>query len=262
VDASASQTWPQPFRRGRVGVFRLDFEKVKVPTSLVVFMKSDVERTEQIRARIGRDILNRVAFSFISLDDYSGNDKDVKIFSGNIELNEFLSSLSSEFIVFINSTAQFITPKWFDDLVGYLTLDERIGAVGGKVLDEYLRVRSGGLLVDRNGNYQTICGGEFDNNPGHWWIGQVASNVDAVSAELLATRVNVLLSSGGVRFQDYEDAWSVAFSQHLRENDFRVVYNPFSKIFDPGRTYISAEARERIGQVGRAASAKRYYTAL
>ncbi|MFL6351170.1 MAG: glycosyltransferase [Bryobacteraceae bacterium] len=262
VDALASQTWPQPFRRGRVGVFRLDFEKVKVPTSLIVFMKSDAERPEEIRKRIGNDIADRVDLHFISLGDHIGNDKDVLILPGDLKLNEFLSSLNSEFIVFVNSTAQFITPKWFDDLVGYLTLDQRIGAVGGKVLDEYLRVRAGGLLVDRNGNYKTICGGEFDNNPGHWWIGQVASNVDAVSAQLLATRVNVLLSSGGVRLQDYEDAWSVAFSHHLRKNDFRLVYNPFAKIFDPGRVYISKEARDRIARVGQAASAKRYYAAL
>jgi hypothetical protein len=118
------------------------------------------------------------------------------------------------------------------------------------------------LLVDRNGNYQTICGGEFDNSTGHWWIGQVASNVDAVSSQLLAARVKVLLASGGVRFRDYEAAWSVAFSQFLRENDFRVVYNPFSKISDPGRIFLSRGAQERIATVGRAASAKRYYVAL
>jgi hypothetical protein len=65
-----------------------------------------------------------------------------------------------------------------------------------------------------------------------------------------------------MHFRDYGDAWSVAFSQYLRENDFRVVYNPFSKIFDPGRIFLSNEARERIAVVGRAASAKRYYAAL
>jgi glycosyltransferase involved in cell wall biosynthesis len=262
VGASASQTWPQPFRRSRVGVFRLNFEKIAVPTSLVVFMKSDIERTKDICARIGRDIASRIDLHFVSLGDHPANNAEVKSFTEDAELNEFLSSLDTEFVVFINSTARFITPKWLDDIAGYLTLDERIGAVGGKVLDEFLRVRAGGLLVDRNGNYKTICGGEFDNNPGHWWIGQVASNVDAVSAQLLAVRVKILLRSGGVRFRDYEDAWGVAFSQYLRENEFRVVYNPFSKIFDPGRLFISKEARERIAAVGRAASTKRYYTSL
>ena len=140
-------------------------------------------------------------------------------------------------------------------------MDQRIGQ-RGKILDEYLRVGAGGLLVDRNGNYKTICGGELDNSPGHWWIGQVASNVDAVSAQLLATRVTVLSSNGGVRFQEYEDALGVAFSEQLRKNDFRLVYNPFAKIFDPGRIYISKDARERIARVGQAASAKRYYAAL
>jgi glycosyltransferase involved in cell wall biosynthesis len=262
LGASACQTWPQPFRRGRVGVFRLNFEKISVPTSLVVFMKSDVERTEEIRARIGHDIANRIDLHFVSLGNLSGNDAEVKSFTEDAELNEFLSSLKSEFVVFVNSTARFITSKWLDDIVGYLTLDERIGAVGGKVLDEFLRVRAGGLLVDRYGNYRTICGGEFDNSPGHWWIGQVASNVDAVSSQLLGARMEVLLSSGGMHFRDYGDGWSVAFSQYLRENDFRVVYNPFSKIFDPGRIFLSKEARERIAAVGRAASAKRYYPAL
>jgi tetratricopeptide (TPR) repeat protein len=262
LGASASQTWPQPFRRSRVGVFRLDFKKITVPTSLVVFMKSDFERTEEIRARIGRDIVNRIRIHFVSLGHHRTNEEEVRWFTEHAELTEFLASLNTEFVVFINSTARFITPKWLDDIVGYLTLDERIGAVGGKVLDEYLRVRAGGLLVDRNGNYKTICGGEFDNSPGHWWIGQVASNVDAVSSQLLAARVKVLLASGGVRFREYEDAWSVGFSQYLRENDFRIVYNPFSKIFDPGRIFISKEARERIAAVGRAASTKRYYAAL
>jgi glycosyltransferase involved in cell wall biosynthesis/tetratricopeptide (TPR) repeat protein len=262
LGASASQTWPQPFRRSRIGVFRLDFKKITVPTSLVVFMKSDFERTEEIRARIGRDIVNRIRIHFVSLGHHRTNEEEVRWFTEHVELTEFLASLNTEFVVFINSTARFITPKWLDDIVGYLTLDERIGAVGGKVLDEYLRVRAGGLLVDRNGNYKTICGGEFDNSPGHWWIGQVASNVDAVSSQLLAARVKVLLASGGVRFREYEDAWSVGFSQYLRENDFRIVYNPFSKIFDPGRIFISKEARERIAAVGRAASTKRYYAAL
>jgi hypothetical protein len=52
VGVSASQTWPQPLRQGRVGVFRPDFQKIVLPTSLVVFVKSDVERTAQIRVRM------------------------------------------------------------------------------------------------------------------------------------------------------------------------------------------------------------------
>jgi hypothetical protein len=62
VGVSASQTWPQPFRQRRVGVFRLDFEKIVLPTSVVVFVKSDVERTAEIRARIGRGTSNRIDF--------------------------------------------------------------------------------------------------------------------------------------------------------------------------------------------------------
>jgi hypothetical protein len=161
--------------------------------------------------------------------------------------------------VFLNSTAHRLTPSWLDDLIGYLALDKRIGAVGGKVLDEFLRVRGGGLLVDRDGQYHTICGGEFDNSTGHWHIGQIASNVDAVSASLLATRLELLLSQEDLDFEELGEAWSLAYCAGLREKDFRIVYNPFSKIYDPGDMRISAAARERIAEIGRSAKTRRYY---
>jgi O-antigen biosynthesis protein len=144
------------------------------------------------------------------------------------------------------------------ELVGYLSVSDKIGAVGGKVLDTRLRVRAGGLLL--LDSPMTICEGELDESDELWSRGRVASNVEAVSVRLLATRKRVYHEAGGLPIIEYGDLAGLAYCLELRRTGYRVVYNPWSKIGDDGSEYFVDEAKKLLAnRFGNEAKTDRYY---
>jgi len=190
---------------------------------------------------------------------------DVKILPGRLAngaVLEFTKSLDAEIVVFTSSTAQYVGVDWLTRLVSYVAMDPAVGAAGGKVLDPWLQIRSGGMLVDEDGEFRTIAGGNFENESSHWFIGQVASNVDAVSSQLMATRRRTLIETGGLRLHEFGDAAGVAYSAALVSNGYRIVYDPHSRHCDAGRLTMPERARSLIRELGRRIAPLRRYEGL
>lgn len=61
-------------------------------------------------------------------------------------INETVKKSNADYIVFVDGNTEFLTVDWLDILVGYAGQD-KIGIVGGKVLDENMLVREAGLII-------------------------------------------------------------------------------------------------------------------
>jgi hypothetical protein len=134
----------------------------------------------------------------------------------------------------------------------------KIGLVGGKILDDRLTVRSGGLVLLNN--IVPISRGEPDESDGEWLNNRIASNVDAVSFRLMATPKSVYRHVGGIPIQEYEDAAGLYYGLKLRSAGYRSVYNPWSKIVDSEPESIPTDVPERlIRAFGHTALQDRYY---
>lgn len=255
----ARQTWPSTFKAARTGIFQLEFTGNRPNTALVLVSRDSDEEESDIRARFAPVLAPSVTLHIVSLGKAAK--AGVTVESDDAML-DFLGSLDEEVVAFANTTAQFLGIDWLDRLSRYAVMAPAIGAAGGKILDPYLRIRSGGMLLDDDGEYRTIGGGFFDHTNGHWFNSQIASNVDAVASQLIATRRETLIEAGGIRFHDFGDAAGVAYSAALRTKGYRLVYDPFSRVCDIGRMSASETARRRIREIGREAAPLRVYEQL
>jgi len=261
LGVAAKQTWPNVFKASRTGVFQLSFDGVPPSVALILLSRGSDEAESEIRARFANVLAPHVTLHIICLDPGSSDGIGAPIKSDE-EMLEYLRSIDAEVVAFANTTAQFLGIDWVTRLAHYATIDPLVGAAGGKTVDPGLQIRSGGMLLDEDGIYRTIGGGSFDNANGHWFNGQIASNVDAIASQVMATRRSILIEMGGIGFHAFGDAAGVAYSAALRLKGYRVVYDPFSRICDAHRMAASDAAWRRIRTLGRDAAPLRIYEAL
>lgn len=264
LGVEARQTWPAIFKATRTGVFQLEFTGPLPTIALVLLSRGSDETEAEIRARFEPllvPLAPSVMLHIVRLGPAKAGEVGVPL-ANDKAVFEFIRSLQTEVVAFASPTAQFIGIDWLTRLSRYAAMDPMIGAAGGKTLDPWLQVRSGGMLLDADGEYRTIGGGGFDNTNGHWFNGQVASNVDAVSSQLMATRRKTLIETGGIDFHALGDLAGAAYSAKLRLKGYRIVYDPFSRVCDASRMVASEAAWKQIRALGRDAAPCRIYEHL
>lgn len=257
----AKQTWPSRFEVTRTGVFQLEFTGEMPRVALVVIAKGSDDDEARVLAQFEPLLRPQVTVHIVHLGPENADHIGVSVDSDAAFLN-FVKALDAEIVAFTTSTAQYVGVDWLSRLTGYVAMDPAIGAAGGKVLDPWLQIRSAGMLVNADGELRTIAGGCFDNEVGHWFTGQVASNVDAVPAQLMATRRRTLIEMGGLRFHEFGDAAGVAYCAALLSKGFRIVYDPSSRHCDVGRLAVPEAARSRLREICRRMAPLRRYEGL
>jgi len=258
IGIAAKQTWPAKFEVTRTGVFQLEFDSEMPRVALILISKGSGDDEASIRERFAPLLAETVTLHIVHLGPPAPDVPGISIDTDSAFL-EFVKSLDTDIVAFSTTTAQYIGIDWLARLARYAAMSPEIGAAGGKVLDPWLQIRSGGLLVDADGEFHTIGGGCFDNEASHWFIGQIASNVDAVSSQLMATPRRTLIAMGGLRFHEFGDAAGVAYSATLVSKGYRLVYDPYSRHCDTGRLTMPDKARARIRELGgRIAPLRRY----
>jgi GT2 family glycosyltransferase len=257
----AKQTWPTAFRTTRTGVFQLEFTGDLPSVALILLSRGGDEDENNVLARFAPVLSESVTPHIVSLSSTGSNTVGTVIETDSAML-EFIRSLDAEIVAFAGTTGQYLGIDWLRRLAGYVAMAPTIGAAGGKVLDPWLQIRSGGLLLDAAGEYRTIAGGCFDNENAHWFIGQVASNVDAISSQLMATRRNTLIEMGGINFHTLGDAAGVAYCAALVSKGYRIVYDPHSRHCDTGRQIAPSSTMKHIREIGSKVASMRVYPGL
>jgi glycosyltransferase involved in cell wall biosynthesis len=241
---AAKVVWPSYFRARRSGVYKLQFETSRQPVALIALDPDGLCRPEDIEALIARTTDVAGVAAYIVRKGWPCRFK----VAANVErcvvrdadgLMALVESLDVTRLVFVGPQPVPITPEWLRELVGYLDLSPEIGAVGGKVLDRHLTVRSGAFIFADSPF--VLLGGLRDGADGYWFNGRAASNVEAVSARLMATTKVAYIAAGGLNLEQ-PDLAGLRYCASLRRLGLRVVFNPWSKIIDPAATGASSIA--------------------
>jgi GT2 family glycosyltransferase len=229
---AAKVVWPDPFRRARLGVYKLEFPNT-TDRKLAVILPA---MSHPFDAQSFAKHFPRTDFSplppvyLITTEEVQYPGIHCRSARTQKSFDEIVNAIDADHLVFVSPSAKLVSPAWLCELAGYLSVSPRIGAVGGKILDAAFRVQSGGLLLLNE--VVPICAGNPDEANGYWFNNRVASNVEAVSARLMATSAALYREMGGIPFFEYRDAAGVPFCLKLRDAGYRVVYTPWSKIVD------------------------------
>lgn len=235
-EIEAQLVWPDYFKTHKIGAYKVKFSNTSHRKVAVVVPINGAFDHATFRSYFQRtDFLPLPQLHLISSGDTCDVQADqvTEMHTATTQqaLDRVIEQIECEVLVFLSPNALTISSAWLKELVGYLSISPQIGAVGGKILDSQLHVRSGGLLL--LDQITPICAGMPDESDGYWFNGRIASNVEAVSSRLLATPKATYFKAGGIPFFDYRDAAGVAYGLQLRALGYRVVYNPWSKIVDP-----------------------------
>lgn len=260
----AKIVWPDYFRRNRIGAYKLDFpEQLQKEVAIVVFVRNGECDLERLRRSLQNTrCMPQPEVHIIALE------RGLKIevpssFHSHIAdtraaINAVIEQIHCDWIVFLSPSARTLSPTWLTELVGYFAVSPKIGAVGGKVLDDSLRIRAGGMLLLKQA--APICGGQPDQSDGPWFNSRIASNVDAVSSRLMATPKCLYRALGGIPIAETGDAAGLYYSLQLKTAGYRLVYNPWSKIVDSAPEVMPLNLEQLLhNQFDKAMLRDRYY---
>ena len=258
LGSHARAFWPAAFRKQRVGAFRLKFPQTRARVVQVAIVSPTALNKGSFERAAVSGKLDVAPVHWITTARHAP--EGVCSLPTDAAVRKFFTDLEADYVVLTGGQARVISPVGFEALTGYLDLSQEIGAVGGKVLNDQLQVIAGGFLLSKGGDYGLICGGEFDNAEGHWLLGQVASNVDGVSARCMAVRRSALAGGPGLKLCEWREFAGLVFCQELRAVGSRVVYNPAVKLLDSDRLRVSPLAAQKLKQHSRAHVGDRVFT--
>lgn len=246
----AKVVWPNDFRRRKTGVYKLDFPRSsdKKISIVVPALEASVDLSKMMKRLRKTDFSPLPAVHiFTSEAPPSTNGSGIHVHTATTQaaFDEALERIESDILVFLSPSGITACSAWLTELLGYFLVSPEIGAVGGKILDQRLCVRSGGMLHLEHAI--PISVGESDEADGSWFNNRIASNVESVSAQLMATPAHLYRTLGGIPFFEYADAAGIAYCMKLRQAGYRIVYNPWSKIvdFNPQSTTAELELKLR-----------------
>lgn len=129
------------------------FEKKDIPVNIDNFISTHYFVEYLLKKEPTVDVIiynykenSEILKSIKSMTVYS-NYNIVCISSDDVNtVNEAVKKSNADYLVFVDDDTEFLTVDWLDILVGYASQD-KIGIVGGKVLDENMLVREAGLII-------------------------------------------------------------------------------------------------------------------
>jgi len=256
----ARAEWPIPFQQIRVGGYKLRFPDFTERCDIIVLCRDDeidLARLQGLAEGPGTE-LHVIFLGKPVPASVAGSTVRASSVNNQAALHATILETDAEHLVFIRPEARPMTADWLKELVGYLSLSEDIGAVGGKILSDRLKVKAGAtVLLDKP---MTMDRDEADCRGGYWFTNWIASNVEAVSSALLATRTDVFRRAGGLPVFDFGDAAGLAFCLELRKHGLRVVYNPWSRVVDRARIDTPTDLQNILQKrFGDDAKKDRYY---
>ncbi|WP_170110346.1 glycosyltransferase family 2 protein [Flavilitoribacter nigricans] len=136
-----------------------------------------------------------------------------------------------EFLLLLNNDVKVITSGWITRMLSYFA-DERVGAVGAKLLYPDHTVQHAGIVTGIGG----IAGHTHKHYPDHFggYNGRAnkVQNVSACTAACLMLRTSVFESVGGFDEQQLPVAFNdVDLCLKIHEAGYRIVYTPFVKLY-------------------------------
>ena len=177
--------------------------------------KETLQFFEKIKSKHGIIRFNTDSFNFSKIVNFS------------------VSQADSDVVVLLNDDTEIISPNWIEEMLGWLQSDEKIGAVGCKLIYKDGRIQHAGVVLG-------MCGLPADHafklrhyeDGGYLNYTNVVRNYSAVTAACLMTRKKIFKNIGGFNEENLPITYNdTDFCLRLSENGYRVVYTPYAILY-------------------------------
>lgn len=224
-------------------IFKIKFDSVyyKDKVTIVIPTKDRVDLLKNCINSI-RKKTNYKNYNILIINNNSTEQKTFEFFKKeklkyiNIPTDNFnfakihniaINKIKSELVLLLNNDTKVISPNWLLEMVGTISLDKKIGAVGARLIYKDKKVQHAGVILGLG-----YTAGEANrmiqfNEEGYQNYNLVMRNYSAVTAACMLTKKSLYQKVGGmdekrlaVQFND------VDYCLKLLTRGYRVVYNP------------------------------------
>ena len=139
----------------------------------------------------------------------------------------------SEFILFLNNDTKVVNSNWLLELVGVISLNEKIGAVGARLIFPDKRIQHAGVVLGLHG----FLAGHANkllgfNSLGYLSYNLVMRNYSAVTAACMLTRKSLFKKLKGFDEKNLAVAYSdIDYCLRLVNDGYRTAYNPEALLY-------------------------------
>ncbi|UCC21592.1 MAG: glycosyltransferase [Planctomycetota bacterium] len=159
--------------------------------------------------------------------------RHVKVLQYNNDFNHSamnniaVSSVKSEFVVFMNNDVEIVSDNWLEQLVATAQIDESVGTVGGLLLYPDGKVQHGGMLLGILGLAGHAHKRMESNSAGYFGRLYAFQEMSGITAALALVRRAAFEFVGGFNSERYPTSYNdVDLCIRLRKEGFRCLYNP------------------------------------
>jgi len=155
-----------------------------------------------------------------------------KKFNFSSTINFAVAKSNAEFIILLNDDTEVITNHWIEEMLSPMIIDDKVGAVGVKLLYKNNTIQHAGVVVGIGG----IAGHAFRrmkaNAGGYLNYAMSMRNYSAVTAACMLIRRSVFLNNKGFDAKAFPITLNdVDYCLRLREQGYRTVYTPFAMLY-------------------------------
>jgi len=141
--------------------------------------------------------------------------------------NMAVSSVDSEFVLFMNNDVEIVSDKWLEQLVATAQIDDSIGTVGGLLLYPDGKVQHGGMILGILGLAGHAHKRMDSNSTGYFGRLYALQEMSGITAALALIRRAAFELVGGFNSERYPTSYNdVDLCIRLRKEGFRCLYNP------------------------------------
>jgi len=147
-------------------------------------------------------------------------------------INTAVDNVYTELVLFLNNDTEIISDEWLLQMVGTMSLHERIGAVGAKLLYPDRTIQHAGVIMGGRGLASHAGKGSACTENGYLAYYNVLKNYSAATAACLLTRKSLFHESGGFDENMFSVSYNdVDFCLKLAEMGYRTVFNPHAVLY-------------------------------
>jgi GT2 family glycosyltransferase len=238
---------PEFAKMKKVGMYKINFSKnLDYPVTIIIPTKDSVKILDRCIKSIETktsyrnfEILvicnnckEKATYDYLEHKNIRYIDIKTEIFNYSYIHNSAMKNINTEMILFLNNDTEVISKTWLEEMIGTLCLDEKIGAVGAKLLYPSNNIQHVGISLGGHGLANHTGKNISSNEIGYLGYYSVVRNCAAVTAACMLTKKSLFNLVGGfdeVLFKaSYND---VDYCMKLLDNGYRVVINPYAQLY-------------------------------
>jgi O-antigen biosynthesis protein len=150
-------------------------------------------------------------------------------------LNNLANKANSDVLIFVEPGIDVVDKEAFTELTRF-AMQDKTGAVGGKILNKNGSVRSCGILFGVNGFIGFANRGLPNDYSGVFARASVVNNFSAVSG-VLAVRRELFQQTGGFDAEHFENGlFDLDLCLRLRAENYRIIFTPYAEFIQTSVT--------------------------